>query len=747
MYDYDWREKVAAMTAADDGEVEKAFLDSAIGWVANKAGPLMADPYRLGFEIVDKNDSNTRMVGIFAFRINKDLLYVPVFFINGDIKGTDLLYVCNTKTFKPLNKSWVQYLLEKNDQNDGKGVSRDERRYMPQLVNFRQIANPPAHKQASLSGIIPGFKESAEELVKEAGYQSWGDWADAAAMLPEPNPILRKFMLEDGGTEALDLIEKTASSSYEFTNALVTYCDEADYAPEGLSNLRKQASAVVPELKLIVGKLPDNVKAASADPGFFKRGFMLLDKRTDIKDDLTTVMSDDTNIIEQFSGPGFYDVLMIDGSFEKAFVARPTKAYFDDRSGSPCCENSPCGVGPGYSDTQTTEAIVVLKSDGKHRECKNVLGKMLKDVSYCGKEEGLLDSMSSGSCYRVFDSGTGTLSQTVFITGKSTRKGITIYNAYTRWSQPFQLRHNPDYNGCDIATNTLGSKAKFVKVKCETEKCDHADEYRITEDTKFAVGNQDTLNEWIRSQGMKKASVRKTNEGDFIFNLDGKTASETMTAPGLAAFLARDLEIPGDVAVSMVDQVTEEKKAEYWLHIKSAAALRLTQEPNWMTSHDPVFGTEVQFPQEFALNTEGRPTDPPDSRIGDGWDPSSADGLPGQVLSEASPEALQQLAAMHKLPHVFEHGVVGTLAKSFDSVAMIDKYLPDLEKALDGMGRIIFLFYWKPNEFEDAYGSDDMSNLENELLSNFKQFGDLVLNLSKKAKSRRTGGDVTLGEQ
>jgi hypothetical protein len=48
---------------------------------------------------------------------------------------------------------------------------------------------------------------------------------------------------------------------------------------------------------------------------------------------------------------------------------------------------------------------------------------------------------------------------------------------------------------------------------------------------------------------------------------------------------------------------------------------------------------------------------------------------------------------------------------------------------------MIFLFYWKPEDFSDLYGSDDQSSLENLLLSNFKSFGELVLELLKKTQS------------
>ena len=121
----DWK-KFAAQTHSDK-DVEIAFLEQAYVFIQNKATPFMKDPHKLGFEIVFKNDSNTRMVGIFAFRVNEELLYAPVFFINGSIKGTDLLYRHQTKKFVPLTNDWCQYLISLSPYEEGKGVEKDKK--------------------------------------------------------------------------------------------------------------------------------------------------------------------------------------------------------------------------------------------------------------------------------------------------------------------------------------------------------------------------------------------------------------------------------------------------------------------------------------------------------------------------------------------------------------------------------------------------------------------------------------------
>lgn len=113
----DWKKR-ATMQFPDE-EIERAFMDQAYGFIQNKAGKLLSDPHRLGFEIVYKNDNSTRMVGIFAFRSDDRLLYAPCFFINGEIKGTDLLYQHDRKLFVPLTERWVDYLLK--TQNPSRG--------------------------------------------------------------------------------------------------------------------------------------------------------------------------------------------------------------------------------------------------------------------------------------------------------------------------------------------------------------------------------------------------------------------------------------------------------------------------------------------------------------------------------------------------------------------------------------------------------------------------------------------------
>lgn len=199
LLDYDWREKVASMTEADDQDIEKAFSDMASGFVTNRVGDLMKDEHRIGFEIVKKNDDNTRMLGIFAFKVDKDLIFAPVFFLSGEIKGP-LLYRCDNKRFVPANKDWAAYLIEHMDDKMGRPIAKSKSRQSESRVQMDRILEHPT-KEASI-------KEAVEE---EFGQDIYTGMAKAIIKQADTR-ILKEFLTEpDFGEPAARLIEKVAS--------------------------------------------------------------------------------------------------------------------------------------------------------------------------------------------------------------------------------------------------------------------------------------------------------------------------------------------------------------------------------------------------------------------------------------------------------------------------------------------------------------------------------------------------------
>ena len=96
-------------------------------------------------------------------------------------------------------------------------------------------------------------------------------------------------------------------------------------------------------------------------------------------------------------------------------------------------------------------------------------------------------------------------------------------------------------------------------------------------------------------------------------------------------------------------------------------------------------------------------------------------------------QQLAEEAAAAGQRHVFDQAAIGGLAKVYDTANVVDSYIPDFMDTIDRLGRILFLFYWKHEDFNKRYGSDDIVQMEDRLRSVFKQLGTLTLQLKEKA--------------
>lgn len=791
---YDW--KKAAAQVIDDGTVERAFMDQAYGFLVNKAGKLMRDPHRLGFEVVYKNDTNTRMVGIFAFRVNDQILYVPVFFLNGEIKGTDLLYRQETKTFVPLNEEWVQFLTEKNNYEPGSGISREQYGKVNNNVRFEDIAYPPNYKKdkraseedklqtyGDLDYLILNSHESvapkdmlADLLNKVASTEV------PSTATREVGALLRQFLVEDGGLEAVAKIASWMESSFEFTQALVTTLPENAYMPEAAKPLTKKAAAPdnSPSLVLYTGRPgktehSDLLKssAESITDKFFSKGYYIWDDRAPT--DIVPVYKDSTEEMEMVGDAGSYDVLMRDGTFKKAIIAPRSKADFSRNgySNSPISsydfggDSNEGGVpeciryGMPNMRFHSSRVVCLTEGDKASTTCSEVYGKFLKDTASMIRDEDFKTSATSGNAYRVYDAESGTISEAFYVESVKDVDGVKFYNIVLNYGgdKPIEVKHNPDIRQTDLSANLLGSSAYFISVGTERYKYEtksmynsygHYD-FQAKEINNPNLGSRDSIDDWVLEH-VKKATILYDNSTNMYSWRDGPLQQTSFYSRiPFAVKLARAGIHAESVEELLDDAVRDGSRTLYYGNPgaeKNAYTTRVLRKEVFDTDRDTDFDVARESPQSFVLKTktEGREDAP--QRVGDAYDPGMGrkpeDGMSKQQLMSMSPDQISQFATSNELPNVFEHGLVGSLTQVYDSMSMIDKYIPDLEEGLDRQGRILFLFYWKPRDFEDAYGSDDMTNLENQILSNFKSFGSLVLDLLKRSQKRKLG-NVSLG--
>lgn len=859
-----WREKVAAMTAVNDLDIEKAVADQASGFVENKLGPLMKGDHPLGFEIVKKNDDNTRIVGVFAFKIDKSLLFAPVFFINGEIKGP-LLYRCDTKTFVPANKEWAEYLISAQEMSEGKGRDRSRRFENPPLVQMQRVAFlPPSmmKRSAAEGGMEPAqkdvpvkelkvkatkitgkytvkdmddddkqpettvgelkvasyedgsirmrFNDEAEEFLTQDGawdlqhkqaatVQVGGDAAVLDSVATEQikqaflenvehadnsavydamlkvadsiaeKPHLLKELLADPvyGEAATDVILKAADAHYGFTEQLARLCD-GDATQLFSPKLEKKAAAEVPALALVYDQ-DCMSKEAAVSKEYFRDGFFIQDTRPE--ETLSVIYEDSPSAVSAPTEAGEYAILTNSGKLEKGwFVGRAYNGKLgedagENTSGSPCCvECSTAYIDDNPFAAKPSVPVYVVIKDKKVDYRKGLMGVLSKEAQQC---DILNDTVREGKAYFMLTEGGSVLVGPIVIKKIKEVDGVkhceAFYNGEFHPSFPDKsvwihnndirpLTVNPDAE-TNLSTMVIGKDTKFIEVEMQCAYTDKSLSEALRSNNGMGVqpvsagidaGSTESVDKFIFNRwGIPKVKINKVIfEGEdttpaFAIEAFGKSARMNKTC--MMVKLARDLNIAAPKVYDIMEKVASNGSHEFYIEglNKVAAQLHLAEQPQFDEKFDTEFGVPIEPTKVYHLKTQGIQLFEPPSSIGDAMNPTTSTGLPNLTVTTTAPEDLRALADAYSLPHVFDHAAVGTLADTFNAMSLMSKYIPAIEDAVDALGRIKFLFYWMPEDFEKAYGQDDLINLEAQIDTEFSALGSLLMKLLKKSEAMK----------
>ena len=133
----------------------------------------------------------------------------------------------------------------------------------------------------------------------------------------------------------------------------------------------------------------------------------------------------------------------------------------------------------------------------------------------------------------------------------------------------------------------------------------------------------------------------------------------------------------------------------------------------------------------------GQPLSP---GMGDPSGMGDAPGMPGAMMpvdgpnghaleSEVNPQFLQQASALP--PDVFDVAAVATLVQSPELHAVVGQHLPNLERAVDNLARVLLTLWMQESDLRMRVGESVFDGLEQNLSSTFKNLGDIVLRLAR----------------
>ena len=792
----EWKKQASAMLAEKEAEI--AFMKMATKSIEAKAAPIMQSPYCLGFEIVYTNSKKDKMIGIFGCRLNKQLLYIPVFYINGALKNTDLLYLQNEKQFVLLSPEWCDYLIGKYIITQGKPIKAEAENGATQEIDMKWLVEPPMHKSASERiplGHTFGFYEG--DVSEDDAKKAFDTYFHKEAS--EPNKHLLKKFIDREGYSAFEKIASAVYNDYEFANNLIRFVEEDDWLIPEYLDFSKKTAEVKPEVVkqasaadlkteeifnakncILVhkGKFNPYAKVASEQ---IENGYSIEDRRD--QDKLDVVYKSNQNEFRTFDNntAGVYSVLGCDGTTKDFLVLTGM---------------SDGGKQPALMVDIATREVLVAKDTRNPNDTQQlsyeshgpsgidldkiynqIMAKPLDDKNI---EDYLTEKPTVGKVYGIYSANEGYISDECFYIKEHYKdEDVDVYRVipfldYVECPKSFidddagkfMVRINPDALQTNLRNKTFRPEdIRWVEVKVTSDQ-DNSVTIEVEEDdketltpTKYTVVKSEfvpgTLQDYdlglSDKHNIDKSKVEKTVDAEYLVNIAGKEKSEPVSKIAATVKLMHDFNISEASAKEILDEADKNDVVRFY-HKKVATRMTLRPEPEFYESLDPDLGINV-----FQNDTKIVPVDQsndeiPNIRYGDsvkldGVENHAAEGKPQEtvnknhdeeggndILLTATPNMLAQIAEKTGNKNIFEHGIISTLATTYDASMYISQFLGDLRSGLDKLGRLLFLYYWKPADFTVYYGSDDLMELDAKLSSTFRQLGEVILDLSLRTK-------------
>jgi len=785
------RYKRADAEVSDEASFEQAFSSIAHSYLRNRAPGLL--DHELGFQLVDASEDRKKAVGIMAFKVGPQTLYAPVFFLNGELKGKELLYISDQDLFVPLQENWLNYLIQRKPQMLGSGTSRQLHRKGVRQPELRRLSMSPtkyasesggfmpvmcAMIKAGLDGAVGDLQEHCserldlEDFLKQASLPAL---RSLTAAISEDIEVARAFNDFDGLSLLRDAL-KTAEARMTTSSLLdaVSLVDRDRQHEDAVTrvNLLSKAAALDDvgvthknELEIITRQsvqpsaVDDMTEAEQSE--LAQDGILIRDAR---KGEELAVAVRVTGP-QQLSNPhetGIYQVLTKPHGFRKCLVIV-----------------APCGL------NGNTNFSTVVAMEGE----KNWVNISNSEVWVAGMDEGTpvkaiegtrkawnewydslpeANSLTKGAtCMLVTNNRAASVpfivEKEVLPAGDMPRYDVqateSSFDRYDRKQMTVSYEseatsfesYNKYRDGERVTLKAIqGSKLRssrgelFVPVGAKLLTLQDADAHEDGDDDKshccpmpayasrtpaLVPGNAADI-EMLLTRKTAALSVRKRNDGYSI-----NESQQLLSLPNALLHLTCDWKLHSKQARDILREADDSKRAggrSFECRVKLAVSSLLDSAPsapspemeqysgdNMMGFNGPVMEhTERHMPVQGMQSRD--------------YDRSGYDIRPDATPSPTDLSTVQQ-AAQTGQKEVFDVSMIGSMLKAVRDDTMVDRYISDLIKAVDRLGRIIFMFYWHQGKFSERYGKQDMPELEDGLRSTFESLGELVLLLRQKS--------------
>lgn len=729
-----------------------SFAQLATNQLGQKVPSLMQK--MLGFQVIDKADDDSRAVGFFAFDLGGQLIYTPAFFLRGEIRGLDMMYVKEKDIFLPLDEAWVEFIESKKNVPLGEsakgspsalGITAPDFSQSSPFIYNSKMANLslPAWakpglkmfdgskiKTAKVAGLVDGLRVSRPEV----GYKFLSTL--------KSNPKIAEFVLANyKQDELVEAILDTSTLKVAATRIL----DE-----------------VKSDLQFFTSKtagMTDSEKGA-----LLRDGYAVRDTRVKTAE----ILKNELTVYNNPTQSGFYKILFRESGFDDAFVFN----MFTVGSGRHTGINLVYRPGDKYihkalsRDILTTKEPSLSKSEVQDKIMK--LGKSpsevtVRDVVIFVDKHGnatfpveITDVASDdGKTYlkvreRIYDYVSEPIDKAPSNYDIQRRlsydrplDGLSFANGYRGYLSDRSMNSNGD--GYDIVKDNVSASCAPSEIIVTDKSLDgfvnigpklivpkdgvkaivlgevpdysknngcpvmcSSDQERDKKDTLGTLN--DVENGLRKSASLDRVKVRYSGS-DFSIISDKE---QFLGINKLAAIqqLTTTFWLHADDAKQVLKSACERGVDSFF--VKRAVSFGDISQPYF----DPSIGVAANNPTSQQLLEQTIPPNKektPDKDFG------------------AHDVASMEEAAQSGQKDIFDSAALGALININNPGDEINRYVSDLIVAIDRIGRILFMMYWHYDTFEERYEKQDLVSLEDNLINVFQNLGELTLDLSQRA--------------
>ncbi len=660
------------------------------------------------FKVLDSDLERSTALGVFIVSVGPSFVYVPAVLAGDKVEPPEVMYHKDSDSFLPLDKAWIEEIQKDTTTPlGGPGAVPDGAANGQALDGITTPPNSGRFSYASARLNLPEFLEAAPNSVKTA-------FAD---FLKENHHVLKAAVAMHGDDKLV-----------------------------GALSLREEKVAAAPADEYWVLSTSD--PAASFDAAFGSAGRVAFQKaardgviaRDRRKTASVPVDHESPMSYTEVTTGGTYKVLDSEGKVHTVAV------FCDPANINQMCESHDHGIPHFGSYARRSrhrgDRYLVLFPNGDYSLVGNLVAlattdKMPGGVVKKALGESSVASLRNGKQALVSTEG-GFFRATKPFRARGVSRaqdGNARAEVVDWWDSSYSSgggnKKRPPLGAIVVAPKLLSQNIHAPPSGNTVFVPKHFTSVALKKriDGATLVQDMTTLMDLINAGLVKHSShqVRVKNSGQGDWAVDGRYVGDLA---GCVSKLAAD-GMHAEAALQFCKGIHQGTTKS--AHVVPAAALGELGE--LFKQANPMMGGGGGMPpgMDPSMMGGGGGGMPP------GMDPSMMGGAPPGMggappgMGGAPPINPQFMEAAADLRDagVFDTAAVASLVQSPELTELAAQYLPDLEKSLDGMGRIYLSLIMKQEELRAEIGEDDFSTLLSKMKQVFRGLGDLIIRLDR----------------